>query len=174
MRRSRRIAEMIERLSAPLHVKPMAAGARRRAGRCRSSNTTREEYLEHGASRRRNTSAPATSSSSCPRSGSSALHRRPIELYRALRFVNPSPYMFCLQFGGLLARRQLPGSPRPLHQRPHRHPPHRRHPPARQDGGGGRRPRRRTARRSKGARRAHHARRSRAQRRGPRQRVTAA
>src|SRR5690606_18147463 len=24
---------------------------------------------------------------------------RPIDLYRALRHVNPSPYMFCLQFG---------------------------------------------------------------------------
>jgi len=27
--------------------------------------------------------------------------RDPIELYRALRFINPSPYMFCIKFGGL-------------------------------------------------------------------------
>ncbi|MEM1157983.1 MAG: anthranilate synthase component I [Verrucomicrobiota bacterium] len=27
--------------------------------------------------------------------------QRPIELYRALRFINPSPYMFCLKFGDL-------------------------------------------------------------------------
>ncbi len=39
--------------------------------------------------------------------------RDPIELYRALRFINPSPYMFCLKFGG----RALVGSSPETHVR---------------------------------------------------------
>ncbi len=39
---------------------------------------------------------------------------RPIDLYRALRFVNPSPYMFCLQFGDEFA---LVGSSPEVHVR---------------------------------------------------------
>ncbi|MCB1233142.1 MAG: chorismate-binding protein, partial [Verrucomicrobiae bacterium] len=39
---------------------------------------------------------------------------KPIDLYRALRFVNPSPYMFCLQFGDEFA---LVGSSPEVHVR---------------------------------------------------------
>ncbi|MES2570695.1 MAG: anthranilate synthase component I [Verrucomicrobiota bacterium] len=42
----------------------------------------------------------------------------PISLYRALRFVNPSPYMFCLKFGGAEnARFALVGSSPEVHVR---------------------------------------------------------
>ena len=93
-------------------------------------------------------------------------------LYRALRFVNPSPYMFCLKFAGDFA---LVGSSPEVHVRSI----HGRidiRPIAGTrwrgaDRGGGRRPRRRSARRSEGARRAPHARRSRPQRRRPHRRT---
>ncbi|MGF1656201.1 MAG: anthranilate synthase component I family protein [Verrucomicrobiales bacterium] len=42
---------------------------------------------------------------------------RPAELYRALRFVNPSPYLFCLQFGDDMA---LVGSSPEVHVRMNR------------------------------------------------------
>ncbi len=42
----------------------------------------------------------------------------PLTLYRALRFVNPSPYMFCLQFGGKAGSRfALVGSSPEVHVR---------------------------------------------------------
>ncbi len=54
--------------------------------------------------RRKNTSRPATSFRSCPVSvlkGDTAVD--PFDIYRALRVVNPSPYMFYLQIdGGML------------------------------------------------------------------------
>ena len=96
----------------------------------------------------------------------------PLTLYRALRFVNPSPYMFCMNFAGRFA---LVGSSPEVHVRAiegtDRDPPHRRHAQSAADRRGGRSQRRRPARRSEGTRRAPHARRSRAQRRGPRERV---
>ena len=96
----------------------------------------------------------------------------PLTLYRTLRFVNPSPYMFCLKFGGRFA---LVGSSPEVHVRA-------------VDGKveirpiagtmrrGADRGRRRAqradpARRSQGARRAPDARRPRPQRRRPRRRV---
>ena len=35
----------------------------------------------------------------------------PFSLYRALRRVNPSPYLYFLDFGGLRGRRLEPGNP---------------------------------------------------------------
>ena len=50
--------------------------------------------------RRRNTSPPATSTRSCCRSGSRRkLDADPFTVYRALRHVNPSPYMYFLRMG---------------------------------------------------------------------------
>ena len=50
--------------------------------------------------RRRNTSAPATSSRWCRRSGCQVPFRaRPVDVYRALRALNPSPYMYFLDLG---------------------------------------------------------------------------
>ena len=60
--------------------------------------------------------APATPSRSCRRSASAARPaRRPFAIYRALRAVNPSPYMFLLDLGGhqlvgVLARDARPRS----------------------------------------------------------------
>ncbi len=93
-----RIRELIAKLSEPLHVKPMAAApvVSTVAPQC---NTTREEYL--GMVERAQEYIKAgdifqvvpSQRFAVPYSG------RPVELYRALRHVNPSPYMFCLEFG---------------------------------------------------------------------------
>ena len=79
-------------------------------------NTTRAEY-EWPPSTRGQGAHPGGRyfPSSCPRSGS----RRPItgdalSVYRALRFINPSPYMFLLRFGN---RFSLVGSSPEVHVR---------------------------------------------------------
>ncbi len=96
----------------------------------------------------------------------------PLDLYRALRHVNPSPYMFCLRFPDGFS---LVGSSPEVHVkcldgkieiRPIAGTRWRGKTPAEDDALAAR-----TARRSQGTRRAHHARRSRAQRRRPRLRI---
>ena len=63
-------------------------------------NTSREEYEGRGDSAAKSTSARAISSSSCPPSVSRRLTQGDaLSIYRALRFINPSPYMFLLRFG---------------------------------------------------------------------------
>lgn len=93
-----RIQEMIERLSQPLHVKPMAAApAAAPAGAV--SNTSREEYLAMVDKAKEYIRAGdifqvvPSQRFAVPYAG------RPLEIYRALRHVNPSPYMFCMEFG---------------------------------------------------------------------------
>jgi anthranilate synthase component 1 len=93
-----RISALIGKLSQPLHVKPMAA-APVPATTAPVSNTTREEYLGMVKAAQEYIKAGdifqvvPSQRFSVPYTG------RPVELYRALRHVNPSPYMFCLEFG---------------------------------------------------------------------------
>ena len=76
---------------------PARAGGADSPGEPRTRRTTRRGFAQ-----RRNTSAPAMRSRSCSRS---ARNDRPphlrCELYRALRRVNPSPYLFLLELDGL-------------------------------------------------------------------------
>ena len=66
--------------------------------------------------------------------------RTPAAIYRALRAVNPSPYMFFLETDGLRGRRRLARDARLADGRRHRRAaPHRRHSPARRRRGGRRR-----------------------------------
>ena len=160
--------------------------ARRSPGRCRARASRaapreapgfRVEHVARAASKRwsrgsSSTSTPATPSRSCPRSA--GRRRCPVEafsIYRGLRAVNPSPYMYFLDFGDF----QIAGaSPEPLLTVSGRHVSHqadRGHAPARRDPRGGPADRRRAARRREGARRARDARRPRAQRPRPRLRV---
>jgi anthranilate synthase component 1 len=61
--------------------------------------------------RRRNTSAPATSSRWCPSQRLSVpFTARPVDVYRALRALNPSPYMYFLDTGDP-GRRFVAGNP---------------------------------------------------------------
>ena len=59
----------------------------------------------------------------------------PFALYRALRRLNPSPFLFFLDFGGFAAGRLEPGDPGAAARRQGDHPPDRRHPPARRHAG---------------------------------------
>ena len=105
---------------------------------------------------------------------SEAARRHPFDVYRALRAVNPSPYMFYLA----LRRGARSSAPRPrcwcgsrtarVETRPHR-----RHAPPRRRRRGGRAAGAELLRRREGARRARHAGRPRPQRRRPRVRDTA-
>ena len=89
----------------------------------------------------------------------------PFDVYRVLRQVNPSPYMFFLRQGGVSV---VGASPEPMVQLlggPRRVAPDRRHPPARLHRRGGPEARGRARRAPEGASRARHARRPRPQRR---------
>ena len=61
----------------------------------------------------------------------------PVDLYRALRLINPSPYMFILEAERHGAGRLLAGAARALRRGQGADPPHRRHASARQDAGRG-------------------------------------
>ena len=103
------IAEVRERLAGPL---PRRAGTRRRRSREFDA-----QHAARGASRRwsrasSSTSTPATPSRSSRRSaGAAAVDVEPFSIYRGLRAVNPSPYMYFLDFEDF----QIVGaSPEPL------------------------------------------------------------
>ena len=84
--------------------------------------------------RARSTSRPATSSSSSPASGCACRATAdPFDVYRALRIINPSPFMFYLKSAELHADRRSPGDPVPRGGRQGHHPPARRHAPPRRD-----------------------------------------
>ena len=120
----------------------------------------------------RNTLPPATFFRSCSRSGSTSSPAvEPFDLYRALRQVNPSPYLYFLQDGGHANPRVVPGDAGARHRPQAGIPSHRRHASARPRRS--RRPASGTtdAQRRKRTRRACHAGRSRPQRSRSRQRI---
>ena len=92
-------------------------------------------------------------------------------IYRGLRTVNPSPYMYFLEFERLPDRRRLARAAGQGQRPARRDAPDRRHLPARGERGGGPGAGRGPARRPEGARRARDARRPRPQRPRPRLRV---
>ena len=59
----------------------------------------------------------------------------PFSLYRALRRLNPSPFLYYLAFPGFSDRRIEPGNPGAAARRQGHHPSHRRHAAARHDAG---------------------------------------
>ena len=143
-----------------------ARGARPARARARAS---RSATTRRGASARRSTSAPATASrSSLSQRFDAEVSVPPFEIYRALRRVNPSPYLFFLQDGDARARRQLARDARQARGRRGDAPAHRGHAPARQGRRRGRGARGGAARRPEGERRARDARRPRPERRRPR------
>ena len=137
--------------------------------------TSRRPSSKRRSASARSTSTPATSSRSCSASGCRPRRRRrPFDIYRALRVVNPSPFMFLLRTPDVHAGRQLAGDHGP--RRGRRGDRSARWPAraaAGHDRGGRPAPRRGTARRPEGAGRAHHAGRPGPQRRRPRRRSTA-
>ena len=157
---------------ARARAQPVASRGRESAGRSTCGRTTRASGSRSRCARRRSTSPPATSIRSCCRSASRPRSSAdPFTVYRALRHVNPSPYMYFIRMGGVSV---VGSSPEMLVRvegsRVETHPI------------AGTRPRGRERRRGhaagrgaeaqrEGARRARDARRSRPQRRRPRLRV---
>ena len=155
-----------------------AADRHRPAGGAGRASPYRVE-LHAGSSSRprsrsaRNTSRPATSSRSCSASGSQTeTTARPFDIYRALRVVNPSPFMFYLQgrrrsrWSALAGDHGAASRATVITIRPLAGTRRRGATPEEDDAPG-----RGTARRSQGAGRAHHARRPGPQRRRPGRRL---
>jgi len=94
-----RIEAVIDRLSKPQSVAPFSLMEEPETPDVINSNTTQEEY--EGMVRRAKEYILAGDIFQVVPSQrfETEYTGRPIDLYRALRHVNPSPYMFCLQFG---------------------------------------------------------------------------
>ena len=166
-RASRRCSDRLARPAPPL--RPLEPGARAGAATA-ARRPSRARPTRRACAASRSTSWPATPSRSSTRSASRSARGGvdPFDVYRALRVINPSPYMFHLEFpeaivtgaspevlvrleGGEVEVRPIAGTRRRGANRR-----------------GGRRARGRAARRSQGARRARDADRPRPQRRRPR------
>ena len=161
--------EFVEReLERPLSK----AAARRRRRRSRStSNVSREEFEQMVRTAKEYIAAGDIYQVVLSQRFETPLAADPFTVYRALRHVNPSPYMYFLRIGD---RSIVGSSPEMLvrvegRQRPDA--PDRRHAAARPQRGRGHAAGRGAEAQREGARRARDARRSRAQRRRPRRRL---
>ncbi len=94
----KRIREMIAKLECPLHTRPMAAAP---AGVVTPapSNTTKEEFLNMVGAAKEYIRAGDAFQIVLSQRFSTPYEGRALEVYRALRHVNPSPYMFCMELG---------------------------------------------------------------------------
>ncbi len=100
----------------------------------RRSRTRRRPNSRRWSRGRRNTSAPATSSRWCCRSASRPPSRcRAFALYRALRRVNPAPFLCYLDFEDFQIVCSVARDPGARARRQGDDPPDRRHAPARRD-----------------------------------------
>ncbi len=111
-----KIARLVRRLRAPSHLRPGLVYRELPAAPAPASNTTRAEY-EATVERGKEYIRAGDIFQFVP----SQRFQTPYEddalsLYRALRFINPSPYMFLLRFGGKFA---LVGSSPEGHVRAH-------------------------------------------------------
>jgi anthranilate synthase component I len=108
-----KIEQIIEKLQAPtkprlMNAAPVAASLKP------SSNTTREEFYEMVSRAKRHIEAGDIFQMVPSQRFEAKFGGNPIALYRALRFVNPSPYMFCVRLGEKFA---LVGSSPEVHVR---------------------------------------------------------
>ena len=139
---------------------PAGRATRRRRPACRRPR--REHYMDAVAEAKEHIAAGDAFQIVVSQRVRRSTERSPFAIYRALRAVNPSPYMFLLDLGGHQPGRRVAGDARAA--RPGRHlraAADRRHPAARRRPRAGRRARRRAAGRRQGARRARDARRPR-------------
>ena len=93
-----KIDAVIAKLSKPLHFEPMAVAHSGAKSEPPKSNTTREEYMAMVEEAKEYIYAGDIFQVVPSQRFEVDFDGRPIDLYRALRHVNPSPYMFCLQF----------------------------------------------------------------------------
>lgn len=92
----RRIESMIEKLDQPLHIAPLNGLAEFETPEARS-NTTQEEYESMVVKAKEYIAAGDAFQIVPSQRFETDFTGSPVDLYRALRHVNPSPYMFILQ-----------------------------------------------------------------------------
>lgn len=106
------IHRMVETLDAPLHLKPFA-GLTEPAEQEVQSNTTQEEYEEMVVKAKEYIAAGDAFQIVPSQRFEVEFSQDPVDLYRALRHINPSPYMFILENDGF----SLVGSSPEVHVR---------------------------------------------------------
>ena len=119
----RRIVEKLEQSTQPrlMNAAPIAVSL------SPQSNTTQDEFHEMVRRAKRHIEAGDIFQMVPSQRFEARFEGNPLTLYRALRFVNPSPYMFCLRLGTTFCPGwQLAGSPRPAAGPKRRDSPHRR------------------------------------------------
>lgn len=96
----KQIESVIEKLSQPMAVRPLSAFPPVSAAvdAPPTGNTTREEYEEMVRAGKEYIAAGDVFQFVPSQRFETEYTGTPLDLYRALRHVNPSPYMFCLQF----------------------------------------------------------------------------
>lgn len=93
-----RIAALVEILNRPLHVPALNGLVHVEPGEAQS-NTTQAEYEDMVREGKKFIAAGDIFQFVPSQRFEADFDRPPVDLYRALRFVNPSPYMFILEFG---------------------------------------------------------------------------
>ncbi len=108
-----KVSEICERLNHPVNLQaiPIATDVPDKKS---TSNTTREEYLETVSRVKEYIRAGDIFQIVPSQRFETDYTGEALTLYRSLRFVNPSPYMFCLEFGG---RFSIVGSSPEVHVR---------------------------------------------------------
>ncbi len=97
-----RLAQTLERLGQPVVLRPLPAGAIRDLP-VAQSNTTREEFQAMVVQAKELITAGDIFQTVLSQRFETDFSGDPLDLYRCLRFGNPSPYMFCLKFPGFTA-----------------------------------------------------------------------
>ena len=95
---TQKVRRIVERLENPTRPRLMSVSAGQSMPMPRS-NTTREEYFEVVRRAKQHIEAGDIFQVVPSQRFEAPFDGNPISLYRALRFVNPSPYMFCLRLG---------------------------------------------------------------------------
>jgi anthranilate synthase component I len=94
---AREIEAVLEKLRRPLSFAPIFTQNEPRRGESRS-NTSREEYYKMVARAREYIRAGDIFQMVPAQRFETEFNGDALDLYRTLRFINPSPYMFCLRF----------------------------------------------------------------------------
>ncbi|MEX1103099.1 MAG: chorismate-binding protein, partial [Dehalococcoidia bacterium] len=96
-----RIDELVERLGQPLIRLPYEVKVPRTGNSAFQSNTTKEDFMEKVMAAKEYIEAGDTYQIQISQRFSRQTDAHPFEVYRALRTVNPSPYMYYLELGDL-------------------------------------------------------------------------
>jgi anthranilate synthase component 1 len=115
-RAAEKISALAARLNQPTHLPPIFVD-REAPPIAPTANTTREEYMQMVRDGMEYIRAGDVFQFVPSQRFETDYTGDPLTLYRALRFVNPSPYMFCLKFAGGDSTFSLVGSSPEVHVR---------------------------------------------------------